>query len=249
MKLSSGLAAALLAGVATMVTAIPTQAHDSQTIWNGFYGGFHVGYAQDSSSASIQGRDAFSQGLITAGIFPSSMNIQADGVLLGGQVGYNHRHGQFVWGVELDASYAKLTGSQTRSVTLGAELLAVTVDREINWLSTLRGRVGMLATPSLLLYATGGLAVGETNLHAEFIDSLPGLTTSGARTGSKVSVGWTAGGGFEQALNNWASMRVEYLYVDLGTQTVAPVQINAASYNVSISNTSNVLRAVMNFKF
>ena len=65
-----------------------------------------------------------------------------------------------------------------------------------------------------MLYATGGFAYGHVNNTAEDV----GNVAYNANT-SKTQTGWTAGGGLEYAFtNNW-TVRVEGLYVDLGTTT------------------------------
>ena len=53
--------------------------------------------------------------------------------------------------------------------------------------------------------------------------------------------GWTAGAGVEYAFNNYLSAKVEYLYVNFGTQT----QINVDS----VKFTTNIVRAGINLHF
>jgi outer membrane immunogenic protein len=53
--------------------------------------------------------------------------------------------------------------------------------------------------------------------------------------------GWTAGAGVEYAFNNYLSVKAEYLYVNLGTQT----QINVD--NVKFN--TNIVRAGINLHF
>jgi outer membrane immunogenic protein len=99
----------------------------------------------------------------------------------------------------------------------------------VTWDASLRGRLGYLITPSMLVYATGGVAA----LHVEQVSScstlfatigitnLLGHCTSGSFTPAVIShagdlVGWTIGGGGETALwDNWF-LRAEYRYADYG---------------------------------
>jgi outer membrane immunogenic protein len=96
----------------------------------------------------------------------------------------------------------------------------------------------ILPTDRLLIYATGGLAYGEVKTNANYVNG-SGLTISQgivpsdnssvlclvgttciAGGGSQTSAGWTLGGGLEWAFaNNW-SIKAEYLYLDLGSQTI-----------------------------
>ncbi len=102
---------------------------------------------------------------------------------------------------------------------------------------TLRGRVGYAlgATGNWLPYATGGLAAGEVHAWDSLLPS----------SGDAFQVGWTAGGGVESALtHNW-SAKVEYLYLDLGSQTfdVAPGVPEKVSFKTSI------IRAGLSYEF
>jgi outer membrane immunogenic protein len=105
----------------------------------------------------------------------------------------------------------------------------------LRWFGTLRGRLGFLATPNLLLYGTGGLAYGETTSRGN-IDSVDPLgliilgnpqfacpAHSRCYTGSSsdTQVGWAAGIGGELKLSaNW-SAKFEYLRVELPGTSVA----------------------------
>ena len=69
----------------------------------------------------------------------------------------------------------------------------------------LRGRLGFLITPTLLVYGTGGFAYGGLNGN--------GITGNYSNT----RTGWTAGGGVEwMFMPNW-SAKAEYLYTDLSS--------------------------------
>jgi opacity protein-like surface antigen len=105
----------------------------------------------------------------------------ASGFMGGAQIGYNWQFSQFVVGVEGDISATDLDG--------------------INWLATVRGRLGY-AWDRVMPYATAGLAIAE-------IDT-PFLSSS-----SETETGWTAGGGIEVAVSDNVSVRGEYLHFDL----------------------------------
>ena len=80
----------------------------------------------------------------------------------GGQIGYNWQIANVVLGAEADVEY--LGGSDSRFVNLAAVgLPAGTTQTETvksRWLATFRGRLGW-ALDRVLVYATGGLAVGR----------------------------------------------------------------------------------------
>jgi outer membrane immunogenic protein len=113
----------------------------------------------------------------------------ASGVIGGVSVGYNWQLAPFwVVGIEGDSSWADLT------VPAGSG--------DVNWISSVRARLGWTATPTTLVYATGGVAWS--------IVSIPGVDTLPA---NQTKNGWVAGGGVEWMPwgDHW-SIRAEYLY-------------------------------------
>lgn len=85
------------------------------SVWQGLYGGVHLGYGEDWHS---------------------------DGVVGGGQLGYNWQAGRIVYGLEADVSVT---------------------DTSADWLASGRGRLGFLLDQRLLAYGTAG--VGFANGH------------------------------------------------------------------------------------
>ena len=86
---------------------------------------------------------------------------------------------------------------------------------------SLRVRAGMLMTPSLLLYATGGVAFQQTKASVSCPDGLAAASwcVAGPKHEeiSKWNVGWTAGAGYEMAFaSNWFT-RGEYRYTSVGS--------------------------------
>jgi outer membrane immunogenic protein len=133
----------------------------------------------------------------------------------------------------------------------------------VDYLGTVRGRLGALITPAFLVYGTAGLAYGQVNsavtiaqqAAVPFVDVSPTFS-SGSLT--QIRAGWTAGGGVEwMFLQNW-SAKVEYLYYDLGsvsygagTRTglvgVTPAFTHAST--ASTRFTGDIVRVGLNYKF
>ena len=99
------------------------------------------------------------------------------------------------------------------------------VSKTLGYIGTVRGRIGFLCTPTLLVYGTGGLAYGgassNTSQFQVGTDPAfgPALTPAWLAAGSysNTRTGWAAGGGLEwMFFPNW-SAKVEYLYYDLGS--------------------------------
>jgi outer membrane immunogenic protein len=236
--------------------------------WTGFYIGLNGGYSWGNSSSTF-----------TTAIPAFSASQRMDGWVFGGQAGYNWEFNRsWVLGIEGDIDATGQRGTSTlgpnTAVTVfvppfaGVALPTVTTtvtsaatfDEKLSWLSTVRARLGFLPSDRVLLYATGGLAVGEvkstasattTTTTALSFGTPPGPTAAAA-FGSSTSdrAGWTVGAGIEGALgNNWTA-KLEYLYVDLGTINTTFAGIGAfAPLTVSSHVTDNIVRAGVNYKF
>ena len=100
---------------------------------------------------------------------------------------------------------------------------------ELPWFGTARGRIGYAWGSSMMPYITVGAAFAGVD------------NTRGAVSTSDTVVGWTAGLGLEYMMwSNW-SVKLEYLYADLGTAD------GPASTSVDI--TANIVRAGINYRF
>jgi outer membrane immunogenic protein len=237
--------------------------------WSGFYVGLNGGYSWGNASNTIA---------TTVPLAAGSQHM--DGWVFGGQVGYNWQYGKsWVFGLEADIDATGQDGTAlfgpvttvvvtapppfnalvlpTRTTTTTA---TGSLEEKLPWLSTFRGRIGVLPTDRVLLYITGGLAVGEvkstagasvTTTTALTFGTPPGPATVAALAGSSSTrAGWTLGAGVEGVISgNWTA-RLEYLYVDLGTVNntfagTAPFAPIVTSAHV----TDNILRAGFNYRF
>src|SRR5207302_633067 len=128
---------------------------------------------------------------------------------------------------------------------------------------TVRGRAGLLVTPSLLAYATGGFAYGGARASTSLTQSLvPNSIDVGVWNSvgnfSGVRYGWTAGAGAEWKFSSNWSAKAEYLYYDLGSVSYAGTPIattiggGAFSTNTIRSTTQyngNIVRVGVNYSF
>jgi outer membrane immunogenic protein len=110
--------------------------------------------------------------------------------------------------------------------------------------------------PNLLLYGTGGLAYGETKVGSAFICALcsppPGTQPGTANQSSFTSFGWTIGAGVEWRFAPAWSVKAEYLYVDLGSQSTTITYnygTNTSSLTSTVSERDNVVRFGVNYLF
>jgi outer membrane immunogenic protein len=230
--------------------------------WNGFYIGGNVGYGWDSGSSGVSALatdPALAPALafmLAAGAYPTSLSPSAKGVIGGGQIGYNWQlPSQWLIGLEADLQGSGIKGSASQ--TLSPPLVDMTstgVTKSIDWFGTVRGRVAFLVTPQWLLYGTGGLAYGQTKSSFTTTDlsfgCLPALTACATGASSGVRTGWTAGAGTEAMLApNW-SVKVEYLYVDLGGRSVStPAFTLPIAFSSSTAFREQIVRVGLNYHF
>ena len=151
----------------------------------------------------------------------SALKAKPRGFLVGPQLGYNWLKGNALLGIEGDVSWSGMDGKKKQSPLrhLDGSPYAASqryTSQDINWFSTLRGRVGYLPSEKWFPYFTAGVAAADMDYKATF-DGRPDLSPFHyTASTSKVKVGWTAGLGAEWAMSEKWSAKAEYLYYDLG---------------------------------
>jgi outer membrane immunogenic protein len=255
---------ALAADLSPAYKAMPMKAVAPVSNWTGLYIGGNVGYGWDSGSTGISGttnNPGLAPGLaaiFAAGSYPAALSTSAKGVIGGGQIGYNWQMpSQWLIGLEADLQGSGITGSASQTQTPAFfDSTSTGVTKSIDWFGTVRGRVGFLATPQVLLYGTGGLAYGQTKSSFTTTDvtfgCIANATLCANGSSSSVRAGWTAGAGAEAMLgSNW-SAKLEYLYVDLGrySPSISTSTLPAVVFfNTSAQFHEQVVRVGLNYHF
>ncbi len=159
-----------------------------------FCGGGSVGelFARQSSDVTLNS----GKGSIGLGGFVGGVNA-----------GYAWQMENVVLGIEGDIEFAGLKGDTDLVDDAGAKIGEV--EKEIDWLGSLRVRAGY-AFDRVLPYVTGGLAVGGAEL------TLHDLSEKVAEE-NETKWGWTVGAGLDYALTDNLTARLEYRYTDLGS--------------------------------
>jgi outer membrane immunogenic protein len=254
---------ALIAGPAMaadlrMPVKAPPAPIEPACAWCGWYVGVNVGGAWDADTATAFSGNPATAIFFTANEFPTSLAPKADGVIGGGQIGYNWMAGSnLLVGLEADIQGSGYKGSASVISTPTGALVpfATTVEQHSDWFGTFRGRLGFVATPNLLLYGTGGLAYGQTEVSFNTVPTGfacgPGFTCAAGSTTS-TRVGWTAGAGLEWMIMPRLSLKAEYLYMDLGSQSVTAVSTAAGgpfTFTATAPFRENIVRAGLNWHF
>jgi len=213
--------AADLPAPAPMPPAAPVAYAPQIYNWSGIYVGGHIGGGYSSSSWG----DPFGAA--------SNDDFNSWGFLGGAQIGANAQFNRLVLGLEGDFSWTNIKNSGTDSV-------GEALNTNVEWTSTITGRVGA-AFDRLLLYGKGGLALAQDQ------SSLTDLAGNTA-TDSVLRTGWTVGAGLEYALDDNWSAKIEYDYLGFGAQSM-----NFTTPTESVSSNASLdvqeIKAGLNFRF
>jgi outer membrane immunogenic protein len=178
--------------------------------WTGFYVGGHAGLGTGDTSGRPETISTNPPLPAFAAVIPGPIanffatDYDMSGAVYGAHIGYNYQMGATVLGLEASYSGSSISGNSASAIFLNS-------DRELDWLATVTARIGYAMGRSLV-YAKGGVAWGELST---------GVSLGGIKIfdGGETHVGWTAGAGFEHAITNNVTFRIEYAHIDLGSET------------------------------
>jgi opacity protein-like surface antigen len=170
--------------------------------WAGFYIGAHLGAVWGSANLTF-----LDDGAAAAPRFA--------GFLGGGEVGYDHQVGRWVFGLAGDLGWTNAHGARPCPIGFFANC-----EVDTSWLSTATARIGYAYWDRLLIYAKGGAAIAQDHGKAACTADSPStiLPVMGCPSSSysRIDVGWTAGLGSEFGLTRNVSVKSETMYFDLG---------------------------------
>ncbi|MGH6819760.1 MAG: outer membrane protein, partial [Methylocella sp.] len=209
-----------LAGAASAADPV---IEDTVYDWSGFYIGINGGYAfQDSDEANLFTDDITPVPVANLGDATDESRgdigkLSAEGEFGGLQAGLNWQSGMLVLGGEADIQLGDIDGKRSGAFSnpSGSFPIDGEATLDLDWFSTVRGRIGA-SFDRVLIYATGGVAFGEVDYDLDATEVGGGLLYQTRLNSSKTEVGFVAGGGVEFAINqNW-TVKAEYQYMDLG---------------------------------
>jgi outer membrane immunogenic protein len=204
-----GAVAADLGDRSKIAHSVP-EAPPSPLTWAGLYVGAHVGYGW----SSIEWQE---------GAFSGSHD--GEGLLAGGQIGFNMQTGRLVYGLEADATAGFIEGGNG------------CCDHAVAALYSVRARAGLSSADNRwLFYVTGGAAFADVDYGSQ-----------GFGGHSDTHFGWVAGAGIERALARNLTARLEYLYYDFDSLSAPPGALGAGA--TDLDPTIQTVRFGLNFKF
>jgi len=212
------------------MTRAPIMAPISVYDWSGFYIGAHIGGVwADKDWTDVTFLPPLPLG-----------SHQASGFLAGAQVGFNYQVGTWVFGVEGQGSWTNADGEHTC-------VIGFTICRtEMNFVGTVAGRIGY-AFNNVLLYGKGGVAFVDEDF---LLLAAPAGVAFAASTNDSTRTGWMAGVGLEWGITpNW-SAKIEYNYMDFGTQNINFVTLGGVPFAIeAIDQQVHVVKAGINYRF
>ncbi len=247
--------------------------------WTGFYAGLNAGYTWNDVRTTSSGFGFFPFAPLgnvvpytnaSAALANTSLSHKNDGFMIGGQLGFNLQVSpMFLLGLETDLQ--GVIGKSSGGASFGAlapiageAIVSTAIARSrLDYFGTLRARVGVVASPAFLVYATGGLAyagVRSSVLFQQQILGAPAVVNPWFANTSYngMRAGWTVGGGVEYKFSPRWSAKVEYLYYDLGRVSSTGLLTSAnnagAPFTAALVNTStrvngHIVRAGLNYHF
>jgi outer membrane immunogenic protein len=214
--------------------------------WTGVHVGIVGGYAVDGNDARYSYNNIPSPALP---LLPTEADLTSRGAKVGGTVGYDRQMNGFVFGFEGDMSWMNL-GDQNTSIVPHVPStvphLTFKTDDQMDWLSTIRGRIG-IPFDHVLVYGTGGLALADTSMNTSVV-----IRDEGSLVGSTddTKVGWAAGGGAEFAIADHLTLKAEALYFDLGDVSVSATNPQTTiSVDAEKKITGVIARGGIGYKF
>ena len=239
-----------------MKQVVPAPAPACDFTWTGFYLGGNAGYGWGHADTDFDPRP---DAVTFADLEPTTLSPDPGGFIGGGQAGYNYQWNWLVLGAETDFQGTDVEGHDTlfnfpdiTGAGNGAGTFLAAHER-VQWLGTVRGRIGFAPICKLLIYGTGGFAYGNVDYSAN--TNFDNGNTFPVNF-SETKTGWTAGGGLEYAISNHWSVRAEYLHYDLGNESRTQNELTGGvrqgppffvHYNFETSG--EIVRGGLNFKF
>jgi outer membrane immunogenic protein len=227
--------------------------------WTGCYVGINAGAAWTDirqrvdvpasggvSAIAIESRDTDTG--FTGGAQAGCSRQFANNWVVGVEADINYIGSKHTWDSSFDASVFPPGGQNAFGTA------SVSGETTARWLATGRARLGYAFDRSLI-YVTGGFAAGK--LRSSVTGSVPlafGPALAFAGSGSDTRFGWAAGAGFEHALSNAITLRLEYLHFDLGDVSYDVLGSSGggglpATWTANSKVSGDLLRLGMNLRF
>ena len=201
--------------------------------WTGIYVGVHIGGGWFVKEQTLTAPAPLT--LI------NESNYSGSGILGGGQVGINYQMGPWVIGAEAQFSGADL------DARAGCGIASILNCRtNVDFIGTIAARAGFADGRTLYYLKGGGAWVNDNYRISLAVTPFTNISVDETRWG------WMFGAGIEHAFfGNWSG-KIEYNFIDLGTETVNFPGLFAAigaSEAVDTRQRIHLIKAGVNYRF
>lgn len=180
----------LLAGAA--VAALTSSASSQAVDWSGSYIGIHGGYALSAPGVTGTG--------------PGDVDLDNGGFLAGVYFGHDWQDGGLVYGVMGDFDYLAIDNQNAIDTFVGK---SDDYNYDVDWLASVRGRMGSAFSDNVLVTGSFGLAVASVSASLASTDDVPETSFDAV---DDIVFGSVIGLGAEYQFSpNW-SMKADYSY-------------------------------------
>jgi outer membrane immunogenic protein len=205
----------------------------------------------------------------------SPRNYNGQSARLGGYLGYNWQfsrllvvgiEGDWAWADSNNAPQGGFPGCSVIGCVAGFAYApggpfgGDTTRVNMRWDASVRGRLGFLIAPDVLLYGTGGVTWQEIEADGNCGPFASSFYCNGGGQPSPSNIiqtttlaGWTAGAGVEVHVYGGLLLRGEYRYSDIGTwNSVFPFGRTTAgdsTYRFQLHPTTNIVTTGVAYKF
>ena len=196
------------------------------TTWTGFGVGLYAGWGNLNTDIAVPGDDC---NLRVKRCFPGAYldGLGHDGYVLGGLVGYDQQFGRIVAGIQGDYSFTDLSASGGIPGIAG-------FNAEMDWQTSVVGRVGILPHDDWLISVLGGWTWAGYDINAFAGDDSVAFSDN--------FDGWTLGMSIDGRITDTVYARLEYRHTDFGSSTMG-------TEYVSFDPTSDVATLSLVYKF
>jgi opacity protein-like surface antigen len=191
--------------------------------WSGPYVGGSIGWANHKATWDDIEEDWF----------PGTANAESDGVIISGYGGWNWQFSTALLGIEADLSFANNSTTDSLSDSTFDDI----TKNEVTYLSTIRGRAGIIVD-DYLVFATFGFAAANIE-----VDMTSVRFPTDVIAPSDYNEGWVVGAGVERKLSDNSGLKLEALFYDFGSDTYEqldggnPMKISNEIMTVSLGYT------------
>jgi len=245
---------------------------EGSSSWDGLYVGVGIANAEQKDEGNSTGVEPDGNTAYNLNLPHSLSRNKTMPNLL---IGYNWNKNDFIYGLEADIQWLNTSTGDCHAYDMADYVIygepytkcnqpwgSTSFSTKTDWITSERIKLG-LVHDRFLLYSTAGLALGKvaSSLTTNCLPSGCGRFDDTGGTGavvtttnwSNIKAGWTLGLGIEAKLNNQLSVRTEYQYIDLGSDTHSASvpsgygSLSKASFSSDL--TYSLIKLQMNYSF